>query len=166
MERSLADFSASLARVSGVPRVPISPAVRSRIPVLYPRCAIFRSVPPQVSSTSSGCAAIANRSRCICPPAYGDCRVGQTVLFVVCKVHRRRKMTGKNACPTGMCYFFSVEDYGIRQKVGGVVARARCACHWVGEAPGTCGGIAPGGGGRGRHHPPSFFSRGSGKRGW
>jgi len=32
--RSLAALAASLARVSGVPRVPISPAVRSRMPVL------------------------------------------------------------------------------------------------------------------------------------
>src|SRR2546429_7015669 len=47
-------ISASFARISGVPRVPISPAVKSRIPVLYPRCAIFSSVPPQVSSASSG----------------------------------------------------------------------------------------------------------------
>src|SRR6266481_2921326 len=74
---------ASFARISGVPRVPISPAVKSRIPVLYPRWAIFKSVPPQVSSTSSGCAAIANRSRCIGPPARGDCTVGETFLSVL-----------------------------------------------------------------------------------
>ncbi len=49
-------------RISGVPRVPISPAVRSMIPVLYPASAMRRSVPPQVCSTSSGCAAMASRS--------------------------------------------------------------------------------------------------------
>src|SRR2546429_9834833 len=60
-------ISASFARISGVPRVPISPAVKSRIPVLYPRCAIFSSVPPQVSSTSSGWAEMDKRSRFITP---------------------------------------------------------------------------------------------------
>ena len=40
-----------------------SPRVRSRMPVRCPRPAIFSSVPPQVCSTSSRCAAIANMSR-------------------------------------------------------------------------------------------------------
>src|SRR5437667_10465598 len=92
---NFAECPASLARSSGVPRVPISPAVKSRIPVLYPRCAIFSSVPPQVSSTSSGCAAIANRSRFIRPPASSDCRVGQARMPVLreCATVSGSKMT-------------------------------------------------------------------------
>src|ERR1700693_1600720 len=61
--RILAASEASLARSSAVPRVPISPWVRSRMPVRCPRCAIFSSVPPQVCSTSSRCAAMARISR-------------------------------------------------------------------------------------------------------
>src|SRR5450432_3341581 len=60
--RIFAAQAASFARVSGVPRVPISPPVKSKMPVLYPSWAIFNSVPPQVSSTSSGCAAMASKS--------------------------------------------------------------------------------------------------------
>src|SRR5260370_7622761 len=44
---------------------------------------MFKRVPAQVRSTSSGCAAIANRSRCIGPPARGDCTVGETFLSVL-----------------------------------------------------------------------------------
>src|SRR5256886_7609558 len=44
------------------PRVPVSPCVKSRMPTRWPACAAFASVPPHVSSTSSRCAAIANKS--------------------------------------------------------------------------------------------------------
>src|ERR1700733_417906 len=54
--------AASWARLSAVPRVPISPCVRSRMPVRLPCCAIFSNVPPQVCSTSSRWAAIAKTS--------------------------------------------------------------------------------------------------------
>src|SRR5205807_6672317 len=60
--RILAASAASRARSSAVPRVPISPLVRSRMPVRCPRCAIFSSVPPQVCSTSSRWAAMARIS--------------------------------------------------------------------------------------------------------
>src|SRR5256884_675422 len=57
--------SASAARVPASPRVPVSPCVKSRMPTRWPACAAFASVPPPVSSTSSRCAAIANKStRC------------------------------------------------------------------------------------------------------
>src|SRR5689334_7870122 len=60
--RIFAASAASRARSSALPRVPISPWVRSRIPVRYPSCAIFSRVPPQVCSTSSRCAARARMS--------------------------------------------------------------------------------------------------------
>src|SRR5258708_2615871 len=60
--RIFAASTASPARSSDVPRVPISPWVRSRIPVRCPRWAILSSVPPQVCSTSSRCAAMARTS--------------------------------------------------------------------------------------------------------
>src|SRR5229473_3705591 len=63
MHSIFAASAASRARSSALPRVPISPWVKSRIPVRYPRCAIFSSVPPQVCSTSSRCAAMARMSR-------------------------------------------------------------------------------------------------------
>src|SRR5260221_8522975 len=61
--RIFAASSASRARSTAVPRVPISPCVRSRMPVRCPRCAAFSNVPPQVCSTSSRCAAMASMSR-------------------------------------------------------------------------------------------------------
>src|SRR5229473_8513987 len=62
MHSIFAASAASRARPSALPRVPISPWVRSRIPARYPRCAIFSSVPPQVCSTSSRWAARARMS--------------------------------------------------------------------------------------------------------
>ncbi len=53
---------ASLARICADPRLPISPWVRSRMPVVCPWRASLAMVPPQVSSTSSRCAAIASTS--------------------------------------------------------------------------------------------------------
>ena len=53
---------ASSARSSAVPRVPLSPAVRSRMPVRYPASTARSRVPAQVSSTSSRWAAMASRS--------------------------------------------------------------------------------------------------------
>src|ERR1700674_1504994 len=61
--RILAASAASRARSSADPRVPISPCVRSRMPVCWPRCAALSSVPPQVCSTSPRCAAMARMSR-------------------------------------------------------------------------------------------------------
>src|SRR5260370_36389270 len=61
--RIRAALAASRARSWAEPRVPISPCVKSRMPVRCPRCAIFSSVPPQVCSTSSRCAAMARMSR-------------------------------------------------------------------------------------------------------
>src|SRR5467141_4062190 len=150
---SLAALAASLAPVSGVPRVPISPAVRSRIPVLYPRCAIFSSVPPQVSSTSSGCAAIANRSRFIRPPFAVDSNSstrGDAVGATICETRRRL---------SGFVGYGIVLDHVVcekRQVFGGV----RCSCYRVGEASWASGGTAPRGRGRRRHHPPPFFNIG------
>src|SRR6266849_290885 len=60
--RVFAASVASRARSWAVPRVPISPWVRSRMPVRCPRCAILSSVPPQVCSTSSRWAARARMS--------------------------------------------------------------------------------------------------------
>ncbi len=57
--------SDSATRSSGVPRVPMSPAVKSSAPVRYPCSPIRISVPPQVCSMSSGCAAIASTSSVI-----------------------------------------------------------------------------------------------------
>src|ERR1700722_4052131 len=54
--------AASAARSSAEPRVPASPCVRSRIAVRQPRAFILSSVPPQVCSTSSRCAAMARIS--------------------------------------------------------------------------------------------------------
>src|SRR3954463_3859174 len=58
----LAARSASSARREALPRVPLSPAVRSRIPILYPASMAFNRVPAQVSSTSSRWAARARMS--------------------------------------------------------------------------------------------------------
>src|SRR5271165_677125 len=63
--RMRAASSASQARSSTVPRVPISPCVRSRMAVRRPRSAILSSVPPQVCSTSSRWAAMARMSKCL-----------------------------------------------------------------------------------------------------
>src|SRR5215212_8577117 len=52
----------SSARCSGVPRVPISPRVMSSTPVLRPKLFSLRSVPPDVSSASSGCEKTASAS--------------------------------------------------------------------------------------------------------
>src|SRR6185369_16840673 len=60
--RILAARAASSARSDALPRVPASPAVRSRIPTLYPASTAFRRVPAQVSSTSSRWAARARMS--------------------------------------------------------------------------------------------------------
>src|SRR5690349_5353096 len=60
--RIFAASAASRSRSSALPRVPISPRVRSRMPVRWPSTAIFNRVPPQVCSTSSRCAAIARIS--------------------------------------------------------------------------------------------------------
>src|ERR1700692_766288 len=61
--RIFAASAASRARSSALPRVPISPCVKSRMPVRCPRSPILSSVPPQVCSTSSRCAAMARMSR-------------------------------------------------------------------------------------------------------
>ena len=55
--------SNSRARISGVPRVPISPRVRAMTPVLWPNAPNLISVPPQASSTSSACAPKAKASK-------------------------------------------------------------------------------------------------------
>ena len=60
--RIVAARSASSARSDALPRVPVSPAVRSRIPTLYPASTAFNRVPAQVSSTSSRWAARARMS--------------------------------------------------------------------------------------------------------
>src|SRR6266478_38157 len=157
---SLAALAASLARISGVPRVPISPAVRSRIPVLYPRCAIFSNVPPQVSSTSSGCAAMANRSRFILPPECGDCRVGEAFLSALCKVAEVENWADKSARPARMCYGFKSKDDGRRQKGGEVVAGSRGACDGGRETARASGSVSAGGGGRERGCALPFVSGG------
>src|SRR6266566_1365164 len=54
--------SASAARVAASPRVPVSPWVRSMIPTRCPARTALARVPPQVSSASSRCAAIARTS--------------------------------------------------------------------------------------------------------
>src|ERR1017187_7993288 len=59
---TLAAFAASSARVTEEPRVPISPWVRSRIPVRRPARASLASVPPQASSASSRWAKMARTS--------------------------------------------------------------------------------------------------------
>src|SRR5467141_1311677 len=64
--------SASAARVAASPRVPISPCVRSRMPTRCPARTARASVPPQVSSTSSRCAAIASKSTCSLIPECLD----------------------------------------------------------------------------------------------
>src|SRR5258708_2346479 len=145
--------AASLVRISGVPRVPISPAVKSRIPVLYPRCAIFSSVPPQVSSTSSGCAAIANRSRFIRPPFAVDSNSstrGDGEGTTVCETRRRL---------SGFAGYGIVLDHVVCEKRR-VFGGGRCSCYRGGEAAGASGGPAPRGRRRRRNHPPPFFNIG------
>src|SRR2546428_512203 len=63
--RMCAASSASFARISGVPRVPISPRVMSATPVRWPRDFSFNNVPETLSSTSSGCEKIASTSSSI-----------------------------------------------------------------------------------------------------
>ena len=53
---------ASRARVAAEPELPISPAVRSSTPTLFPRPTLLMSVPPQRSSASSGWAITARIS--------------------------------------------------------------------------------------------------------
>src|SRR5712691_6900904 len=55
--------TASLSRVSCVPRLPISPRVRSTIATRRPRAASTASVPPITSSASSGWAHIPATSK-------------------------------------------------------------------------------------------------------
>src|SRR5213078_2686908 len=58
-----ADFCASRMRWRGVPRVPISPRVRSTRPTCRPSLTAFTIVPPHDSSVSSACAEITRRSQ-------------------------------------------------------------------------------------------------------
>ena len=54
--------SASIALMAGVPLVPNSPLVKSKIPTYFPSATSLAMVPPQPNSTSSGCAAIPSKS--------------------------------------------------------------------------------------------------------
>src|SRR6185503_9863648 len=80
--------AASRARSSAVPRVPASPRVKSRIAVRSPRAAIRSSVPPQVCSTSSRCAAIASTSARPSASLFGIVLV-DGVIAVEVRIHKR-----------------------------------------------------------------------------
>ena len=71
--RMAAAASASAARISGVPRLPASPRVRSTRATLRPFAVSRARVPPMASSASSGWAQIAARSNPLTAPLLSAC---------------------------------------------------------------------------------------------
>ena len=72
---------------SALPRVPVSPAVRSRIPARYPASTALSRVPAQVSSTSSRWAAMARMST----------GIGRVVRTLRVKREKRKSEEGSEA---------------------------------------------------------------------